>query len=113
MSQMYDAIKPGGYAVLAEIGGDVQCDDGTMKEDNLVKQFFDNISKALKIAGRHGLIRVEDLKDRLERGGFVDIEVKQYKIPLAPWPKEKRLKQVGALVSFLQLHAGPFLANRG
>lgn len=48
----------------------------------------------------------ESLKTLLEEAGFVDIEVHNYKQPIGPWPKDKKLKQVGAMVSFFPSFVG-------
>lgn len=32
----------------------------------------------------------------MEAAGFVDVEEHVLKLPIGPWPKEQRLKQVGA-----------------
>ena len=74
-------------------------DDGTMADDNLVKLFFERVAEALGRTGKPEQIYGEDLRARLAEAGFDDIEVRKFKLPLAPWPKEPRLKQAGALVS--------------
>ncbi|KAI5816390.1 hypothetical protein BZA77DRAFT_353950 [Pyronema omphalodes] len=38
------------------------------------------------------------LKTRLEKARFVDVHEVKFKEPIGPWPKDKRLKQVGAMV---------------
>jgi hypothetical protein len=47
----------------------------------------------------------ETLKQRLEEAGFVDVEVVTGKQPFGPWPKEKHMKTVGAMV-MLNAEAG-------
>jgi hypothetical protein len=39
----------------------------------------------------------ELLRQRLEKAGFVNVVVKNIKEPLGPWPKDKRLKTIGAM----------------
>ncbi|KAF1359127.1 S-adenosyl-L-methionine-dependent methyltransferase [Lizonia empirigonia] len=37
------------------------------------------------------------LKASLEDAGFVDISVREFKLPIGPWPKQKRLRDAGLL----------------
>ena len=41
----------------------------------------------------------EWLEQLLPAAGFVDVEVKTFKQPLMAWPKQKHLKQAGALIT--------------
>lgn len=72
------------------------CDDGTMTDDNGVKIFMEQLTIAMKKLGRPGATAAS-IRKHLEDAGFVDIKVFDFKQPLAPWPKNKVLKQVGAL----------------
>jgi len=41
------------------------------------------------------------LRERLEKSGFIDVHVVNFKQPCGPWPKDERLKQVGAMVMLM------------
>ena len=77
------------------------CDDGTLPEgtaySELVQIYFD-IGEGLGATARAPL----RWKAQMEEIGFVDVHEQIFKIPTNPWPKDKRLKQVGAfeLVQF-------------
>lgn len=40
----------------------------------------------------------EVMKKLLEDAGFVNVKIHPYKQPLGPWPKDKQLKRMGAMV---------------
>lgn len=88
--------KPEGYVELAELGSLACCDDGSMKDDNGVKQHIELQTKAFTSTGRPPAT-AESLRGRLKEAGFVDVQVFNFKHPLGPWPKESRLKHIGAL----------------
>ncbi|KKA22693.1 hypothetical protein T310_3279 [Rasamsonia emersonii CBS 393.64] len=47
----------------------------------------------------------ETMKERLERLGFVDVRDDIYKVPVGPWSKDRRLKEIGYLTLFHCLEA--------
>jgi hypothetical protein len=75
----------------------MRSDDNTVKPDHGLKRCMDALEEALIKVGRP-LATAELLKQRLQNAGFVDIKQYVYKQPLGPWPKDPRLKRVGALV---------------
>ncbi|KAF8533825.1 putative TAM domain methyltransferase [Trichophaea hybrida] len=99
LSDVCRVTKPGGYVELAESGADIKCDDGTMAEDNAYKVNVDLVSKALTQIGRPPATDAI-LKERLEKAGFVDIQVVNVRQPMGPWPKDQRLKKLGAITLF-------------
>ncbi|KAF8540767.1 S-adenosyl-L-methionine-dependent methyltransferase [Trichophaea hybrida] len=97
LSQIYRCTTPGGYVELAELGGKLMSDDGTMAEDNPMKRAFDLCHyHAMASIGRPPAT-AEDLKEKLETAGFVDVKVHTYKQVYGPWPKDQRLKRIGAM----------------
>jgi len=68
-----------------------------MPENHGAKRFMDLLCSAMQKLGRPAYVTGESLKENLEKAGFVDVKVLGYKQPFGPWPKEKRLKHVGAM----------------
>lgn len=67
-----------------------------MAPDNPFKRHFDLYREAMEMIGRpHPTGPL--LRARLEKAGFVDVHVRCIKQPLGPWPKDRRLKTVGAM----------------
>ncbi|KAF8245759.1 S-adenosyl-L-methionine-dependent methyltransferase [Wilcoxina mikolae CBS 423.85] len=97
LSEIYRCTAPGGYIELAELGGKLMSDDGTMGEDNPMKKAYDLCHyHAMASIGRPPATG-EDLKEKLETAGFVDVKVHTYKQVYGPWPKDQRLKRIGAM----------------
>ncbi|KAF8243752.1 S-adenosyl-L-methionine-dependent methyltransferase [Wilcoxina mikolae CBS 423.85] len=96
MEQIYRCVVPGGYAELSEVGYELFSDDDTLSPDNPFKRHFDLAALAMEQIGRPPPTG-ELLRRRLEKAGFVDVMVKNIKEPLGPWPKDKRLKTIGAM----------------
>ncbi|KAI5842817.1 S-adenosyl-L-methionine-dependent methyltransferase [Tricharina praecox] len=96
MSQAYLAMVPGGYVELVESTPPLYCDDGSMKNDDGNKIYCDRLVESLERIGRP-VARLSAMMRYLEDAGFVDVEVFKYKQPVGLWPKEKRLKRIGAM----------------
>ncbi|KAF8544005.1 putative TAM domain methyltransferase [Trichophaea hybrida] len=97
ISQAYRVTKPGGYVELAENGGMIYCDDGTMSHDNPAKLFYETLRDAMEKTGRPSHILGSTLSEYLENSGFVDVQVTKVKMPFGSWPKEPRLKKIGRM----------------
>lgn len=96
MKDMYRCTKPGGYVELAETEVSVFCDDGSMKDSNGLKRTLDLLTSAVVKMGRPPPTP-EVLTARLADAGFTDIHCITVKQPVGPWPKDRVMKQVGAM----------------
>lgn len=45
------------------------------------------------------------MRDSIEKAGFKDIRVREYKWPIGPWPKDRQLKDAG-MVNFQHWSSG-------
>jgi hypothetical protein len=88
--------KPGGYVEHAESSAPMYCDDQVLDSTNGAIRFCQTLTNAMEVIGRPPA-SAESMKKCLEDAGFVDVTVKTYKQPVAPWPKDKRLKNIGAM----------------
>ncbi|KAJ8117647.1 hypothetical protein OPT61_g1183 [Boeremia exigua] len=96
-AQAYAHTRPGGYIELQEMDylGVIQPtsrNPGTAFHTWCTEQG----SAALKV-GVNLRTSVEFMKSSLETAGFVDVEVREFKLPIGPWPKQKRLRDAGLL----------------
>lgn len=93
--QAFSRLKPGGYIQLCGSYPMFQSDDGTLREDSayveLGKLYFD-MSEKIGASGHE----VRNWKRYLEEAGYQDVHEHILKIPTNPWPKNQRLKQIGA-----------------
>ncbi|KAF3942449.1 hypothetical protein ABW19_dt0209344 [Dactylella cylindrospora] len=90
------ALKPGGYLEILEPSSLVLCDDGSLPEDSALIQWNKLFISAADKAGR-SVVEVDSYKDYLIDAGFPPgaIHDEVFKLPNAPWPKDKWLKEAG------------------
>ena len=87
-------LKPGGTVELVDMDFNYTSDDGSVTEANSLKLFAEDVARAASNIGM-SLRMANEFFDLLEGAGFVNIEKKTFKLPIGPWPKDKRLKEVG------------------
>lgn len=96
MRQIYEHTKPGGWCELASVYPDVKCDDGSMPDGSMFKFICDKFIEA-----SYGLGAPLDcclhFAEHLRAAGFVEVREHIFKIPSSPWPKDRRMKMIGAL----------------
>lgn len=96
-SQAFTALAPGGYYELQEQGDPMQCTDGTVPPDSVLREWVERWEDAARLIGSPWLevSRKGALKKELEDAGFVDVEECMFIIPNGPWPKDPKLKKIG------------------
>lgn len=92
--QIYDHLKPGGYVEFAEFPIWAYSDDATLEDDSPYMQYLRNLQEAGERIGRTMKV-AENLKQWAEQAGFEDLVEKVYKVPLGPWAKDPKLKELG------------------
>jgi len=103
-NSMFKHTKPGGYVELCELEGELRCDDGTVPENSCIRQYmkiWQDAAKEMGIPQPSG----EDLKNYLEKAGFVDVQLRTFKHPFGTWPKDEKMKILGRY-NLLQAQAG-------
>ncbi|KAI9810834.1 MAG: hypothetical protein M1827_006041 [Pycnora praestabilis] len=86
--------KPGGWMESQEWFPSVYCDDATMFPDWPFAEWSKYSDDAAMRLGRP--LRIANkLKRWYEEAGFVDVHEEVYKMPLNPWPKDQRYKNIG------------------
>lgn len=87
-------IKPGGYIEIHELDPGFYCDDDSLPSNCSSVQWANLFAEACTKMGRP-LLNLQKYKEGLSDAGFVDVEEKIFKRPSNPWPKEKKLKEIG------------------
>ncbi|GJC84203.1 secondary metabolism regulator LAE1 [Colletotrichum liriopes] len=90
----YKHLKTGGWIEFQELHGQVNCDDGTVAEDDPVKRFWELGNEAFGLFGLH-FHNARDLGPHLEAAGFKNIQCEVKKVPIGTWPKNNTLRLVG------------------
>lgn len=102
IEQSFRCLKPGSYIELSSTWPCVRSDDKTLPEDSAyveITKIFARVGDALGAPADAPLSWMQ----RLEKAGFEDVQQQVFKVPSSPWPKDRRLKRIGAfeLANFL------------
>jgi SAM-dependent methyltransferase len=95
VQQSFRALKPGGYFELSGSLPVISSDDGThipnSAFEEMAQVYFD-MGDRIGASGKAPL----SWKTQLEEAGFENVVEKVLKIPTNPWPKDPRMKKIGA-----------------
>lgn len=91
---MYRHLVPGGFVELSEMGVDIQSHDGTYNTTTATYAWIEAYQSAGKKAGL-AMLSAQEMAGHLEAAGFVDVKIKSFLNPIGPWPKDKRLRELG------------------
>ncbi|KAG0131899.1 S-adenosyl-L-methionine-dependent methyltransferase [Tuber indicum] len=103
LRQAYDFSKPGGYVELQEINCDLYTDDNSLPPDSAARRWSMLMADASRKNNRPIDIGAE-LQPFVVEAGFINVCREVYKLPLNSWPKDRKLKEIGAfnLVNMLE-----------
>lgn len=102
--QVFRCTKPGGWVEVVEHSVEPIADDDTQPPDHFYWQWGKTVVEMGKKNGKSFTIW-EEAKERLERAGFVDVVVFDYKWPMNGWPADRRIREIGRW-NQLRLHTG-------
>ncbi|KAL5404688.1 hypothetical protein PMIN03_008957 [Paraphaeosphaeria minitans] len=92
--QCYENMRPGGWLEFQEPLAWVESDDDSMERAHNLRLWQQLCNDAAAKFGKE--IKVgHTLKERLLGAGFVDVHEKVVKVPLGPWPKDPKMKEIG------------------
>ncbi|OKP12453.1 hypothetical protein PENSUB_1913, partial [Penicillium subrubescens] len=100
----YDNLRSGGWIEQVEMSFVVQSDDGSLSPGSTLSHLGPNIIWCGAHADRPCDI-ADTISSSIRKAGFVNVHEKIYKWPIGPWPKDKQLKEAGA-VNFQHWVAG-------
>ncbi|CAI7596102.1 unnamed protein product [Penicillium manginii] len=92
----YDNLRPGAWIEQVEASPVISTDDGSIPEDSILHSWGINTRDAAKKSGRD-LDAIDKMTDSIRKAGFVDIQEKNYKWPIGPWPRDKKYKEAGTV----------------
>lgn len=93
-SRAFAATKAGGWFEQIDTDIQIHCDDGSVKEDSVLFEWSRLFIGAGENMGRTFTI-IRDAKRLLEEAGFVDVVEVPYKLPIGPWGKDPKHKELG------------------
>lgn len=95
VNQAFDHILPGGYLELQCVYPKLLCDDGSAPPGNGLETFANYARDASKSMGTP-LEACIHYAGYMRAAGFENVTEVRVKIPSVPWPKDKRMKLIGA-----------------
>ncbi|KAF3183903.1 hypothetical protein TWF788_005376 [Orbilia oligospora] len=92
---VFKTLKPGGYWESQEHTVEITADDGSVPEDNILKQWCTNLIQATEIIGQTCVV-APHIIGHMQKAGFVNIKQQFFKLPIGAWPKDPVDKEIGA-----------------
>lgn len=94
IQQCYANLHPGAWLEFQEPNALCESDDGTIETAHAMQRWQELCNKAAKSFAKE--IRVgHTLAQRMRDAGFVDVAEKVVKVPIGPWPRDPRMKEIG------------------
>ncbi|KAF4447202.1 hypothetical protein F53441_9249 [Fusarium austroafricanum] len=94
--QAFKNLEPGGWFESQEMDCTPLCDDETHGLAGPVATWCNDLVTASDKLQRPAILGAK-LKEIYERVGFVDVHQRILKMPINDWPKDQRLKKLGAM----------------
>lgn len=90
----YKNMVPGGWIESLESDINVKSDDGSLDPNSQLAAWGGLLTGCAKVSGR-SLLSPAERRAMLEKAGFINIQEKEYKLPLGGWPKHPTYKDAG------------------
>ncbi|KAI1083005.1 S-adenosyl-L-methionine-dependent methyltransferase [Whalleya microplaca] len=94
--QAYRVLKPGGWIESFETEAHYRSDDGTLPADSAMYMWQDLFLEGGKKLNRSFSVITNDTQRKgIEEAGFVDLSIKDIKVPMGGWPADRKLREIG------------------
>jgi len=104
MRQAYDNLQPGGWIEVVDFETWATTDDDSLPKNSSYQEFQEQLSNAAQKFGKIMNISPQ-FKDLVQAAGFQGVTEEQHKAPLSPWPKDKKLKELGRYLNVQMMDA--------
>ncbi|KAJ8062656.1 hypothetical protein OCU04_009178 [Sclerotinia nivalis] len=94
LQQAFDNLNEGGYIELVDFEYHGYSDDGTGDLAPSFQKWQAGLDEASKLFGRELNVAMK-FKDWLNEAGFEAVVEKHWKLPMAPWARDRRNKEIG------------------
>jgi SAM-dependent methyltransferase len=92
--QCYANLNPGGWLEFQEPVALCECDDDTIEKATAMLHWQELCHSAASVF-KKDIRAAPTLKQRVIDAGFVDVNEKVVKVPIGPWAKDPRMKEIG------------------
>ncbi|KAK3340120.1 S-adenosyl-L-methionine-dependent methyltransferase [Neurospora tetraspora] len=95
--EAYRCCKPGGYIEHMDANATVESDDGSVDNNTHALGQWGPMWQAAgrKIGFECDILSTNIMQNAMKEAGFVNIVVKDYKVPIGQWSTDKKLNEVG------------------
>ncbi|KAM0296006.1 hypothetical protein ACHAPM_010510 [Fusarium culmorum] len=97
INQAYANLKPGGWIELHETANTLYSEDDSLQPDNALVEMMEHLTVACEKIGRT-MDPAPSFKQWVKEAGFESVKEEKFKLPIGPWPKDERLKEIGTLM---------------
>uniref|UniRef100_A0A4E9EH12 Carboxylic ester hydrolase n=1 Tax=Gibberella zeae TaxID=5518 RepID=A0A4E9EH12_GIBZA len=97
IKQAYASLKPGGWIELHETANTLYSEDDSLQPDNALVEMMEHLTVACEKIGRT-MDPAPSFKQWVGEAGFESVKEDRFKLPIGPWPKDERLKEIGTLM---------------
>ncbi|KIW56126.1 hypothetical protein, variant [Exophiala xenobiotica] len=105
--EAYKVLQPGGWVESQEFSYKRYSDDGSLPADSRLTYWEDLWTEGINKMGHTGHCDPELVMQQMRDAGFVNVTRLNFKMPIGPWPKDKRLREAG-LFGYANLMNGLF-----
>jgi len=103
--QAFASLRPGGWVENQEFDLHWSSDDGSMPANGAFEKWQRLWEQAVDSVGMTARCYPEVMKQQMEEAGFVNVSIAPFKMPLGPWPKDKRLREAGTYL-YVSMYEG-------
>ncbi|KAL0931874.1 tam domain methyltransferase [Colletotrichum truncatum] len=94
IKKAYDNLEPGGYFEIQDSQWPAVSDDGSLKEDSALYKWMHTLTDCAKNNGQP-IHLTETFDSIMEAVGFEEVQKVPIRFPVSPWPKDKKLRELG------------------
>ncbi|KKA16637.1 UMTA methyltransferase family protein [Rasamsonia emersonii CBS 393.64] len=98
----FEHLKSGGYFEFDGAYAHFLSDDDTHKKAENCQSWLEKLRDASAKFGK-SIENVRYWKEKMEKAGFVDVKEESFKVPIGPWPKDPKLKEIGRFQQVQQI----------
>ncbi|RDW86014.1 hypothetical protein BP5796_04339 [Coleophoma crateriformis] len=93
LSEIYTHLNPGGWVEIDGLETFPKSDDGTGENAHAFNDWSTKVNEAAASFGK--VFDIQAQAQNMTNAGFVDVVDKTYKVPVGPWAKDKKAKELG------------------
>lgn len=104
LQQAYENLNPGGFVEVLDFEAWASTDDNSLPEYSAYHQYQTLLSEASESFGK--LMNVSPkFQEYVQAAGFTNVAEDKRKIPLSPWPSDRKQRRMGRYMQMVMLES--------